>query len=367
MSWTIPRIHTLGNTALLSHFTHELARHPAQPAIPEIVKLLSNETEFTQFRNSNSTLTHNIYNAMGNKSTRSVQLMSAFQPPVYGNGDLVHIKNLVIDCEHTRLKDLKKYKKCLDNSSNVVLLDGDRAAMRHLISTVFKDDSEHERPNLYQCLTDFRVWKEKERFSSNVFGFGSLKIGRVPRSYEDPEQELKVQDVDLLKLISQSTRLNPTFLSYHEFKHLQYEHLIVKSTISTFTTLFDCTNGELLNMRIHVPLSKYVNECVKIILASDPKLNAETSALTAGVFNVERLLSVVYQVLRTTEHQSSVMRKQFQAYNNSGLFYNSAYFCRLARENHIKYCLYNTLYNQLLSAKISAKSDRADHEISSIL
>lgn len=358
MSWTVPRIYTLGNSPLLNHITQELARHPAQPAVPELVKLLANETEFTQFRNANSTLQENILNAKRQKSTRSIQLMSAFQPPVYGNGDVVHVKNLVIDYEYRKMGGMLRYKKCLDKSSNIVVLNGDKAAMDHLVANVFNDVQENERPNLYQCLTDFRVWKGEEKFKNNFIGFGSMRIGRIPRSYENHDLELDVQNVDILKVISECTGLNAKFLNYQHFNNLQYEHLIIKSSISTFSALFDCSNGELLKMNITAPLRKYVNECVKIILASDPSLDPNLNSLTAGILDVDRLLSVIYEVLRSTEKQSSMMRKQFQAFNDVDLFNNTGYFCKLARTHHLKFSLYNSLYNQLLSARIDLKDHR---------
>ncbi|KAH3676262.1 hypothetical protein WICMUC_002139 [Wickerhamomyces mucosus] len=363
MSWTIPRVYTIGRSPLIEHITHEISKHPKQPKVPEIVSLLPNEKKFTEFRNLNSTSTQTIYSNKSASHTSSIQLMSSFQPPIYGNGEYVHIKNLIFHYDKSSFNHLKTCIKCLDKTSNILLLNSDKSVLDHLLRTTF--NNQFERPNIFQCLHDFRLWSNKD-FHTNAYGFGGLRLARVPRDLTNKESydydlQNNLDRIDLMKLISEVPSLNSIFLKYNDFALLQYEHLIVKSSISVFSSLFDVTNGELLQMHISEPLKKYIKECVKIISSTDPIIMG--NSFTNTMFDIDRLLDVIFTILKKTERDSSTMRIQFKSFYGDEINNTCGYFTNLSQRNNVKQNLYNSLYTQLLNARLSLKNYRSSKEL----
>lgn len=364
----LPRVYSMGSSPLASLITHRIASLPDQPKIPQVVSLLPSEQSLRLFLNNNSTLKLKEYNSNRLYNVSDVQLMSACRPPIYGDGSLAIINELILGINHhDDIKQILEYRKCLTPDSNVLLLNPNKSVLLKLIDKVWNDPN--ERPNIYQCLNDFIIWKD-DKFSINLFNNGNLKISKFPRFLKDLDsynydlsKNLSTES-DLLKLINISTKLNPVFLNYKDFALQQAEYMIIKTCIGSLSALFNCSNGDLLKIdQLSTLLSKHIDECINIILKSDPLLNKIN--YTRVVLNKERILDVIITLLKKNKKDSSILRKNVNLYSNKELASTTGYFANLAIRNHIP-GNHNVLMNQLIHARTSLNKRNEYENISNI-
>jgi ketopantoate reductase len=221
--------------------------------------------------------------------------------------------------------------------------------------------NQYQRPELYQCISDFRTWSYRD-FQSGVIGEGSLKIAKIPR---DSNQECyqydlsrHYEEVELLKSLSQTERLNPVFLKYSDFIIAQYEQMVVKTAVGSLTALHDCTNGELLKMEHTYQILSYViDDCLRIISKHEPTLWNTSSTSTA--LSKGRLVELCISFLRTTQGESSMLRKQVNVWNASDVMNTTGYFAYIARQEKV-FAPHINMMNKILEDRISLAHSRGN-------
>lgn len=343
----------------LSHVVSmELAQLPEQPAVPRLVYLLKSDRALRGFLNHNSTLRVSDYGYNQPPLVRSIQLMSACNPPEYEDGQFAPVESLV--CSFNKPRDvsaLHKYKRNLSTGSSVLLLNSDRSYLDSMKKLLWQNDA--VRPELYQCISDFRTWSYGD-FQSGVIGDGSLKIARIPRSATDEEYDLDLsqtyKDVEFLSSIKQTQRLNPVFMKYRDFALHQYEQMIVKTAVGSLTAVHDCTNGELLKLKYTYEMLGYViGDCLRIIRNSSNGTNLHADDNVA--LSKERLMDVCISLLRKTQGESSQLRRQVHVWNATEVMNTTGYFAYLARQTKVRAPHVNMM-NKILEDRISLAHTR---------
>lgn len=364
MSQLVPRVYALGNSPLCLLVSHALSTLPRHQHNPQIVALLRSEKELRQFLNNNSTVSLKQYVSHGNFHQSSTQLLSACRPPEVSNGTPAVVDDLILSMNHQfDINELQKYKKCLTSESNILLLNGDRNSTQWIFDKVWKNPL--DRPNMYQVISDFRVWSESP-FETSILGDGSLKISKIP-SYIDDFSACNYDlgrnlqnECNIVKFINESRLLNPTFVNYGDFALLQAEHMIIKTVIGSLTALFDCKNGELLHMRkISNLVSTHVDECIAIIQKADPLLSQ--IPYSPATLNRDRIRDVIFTFLKQTDKESTQMRREFNHWSKIEIQQTVGYFAGLAIEKKVR-GTHNITLNRLLHAKLALKKYRDVNE-----
>lgn len=359
---TVPRVYSVGASNLGRLVTFQLAQNPLQPRIPEIVYLLKSEQQLSRFLEKNSTIRLHDRRLRNREVTRSCQVMAAADAPRYGNRDFAHIDNLIFAAPSTHIHHvLKTYKKNISNKTNILLLDSGVNSAENFYQGIFKDVS--NRPNIYQTLCTHRVWGEVE-FETNWLSSGNMTIARLPRDFENateeelnynPNSKLMADEPPFIKMLSNTTTLNPVLVSYKNFEILQIESTIVKACVEPLSGVLGRKYGELLQMSNLTDIcSGIIRESVRIIKQAYPKVAA--SQLGRVALDEDRLLDVVLDTFRQHSSDSVFMGKNNSFMKDEPPFEANSTLVSIARKHKLGAHI-NNVYAQMVRAKSSFYND----------
>lgn len=332
--------------SLLQLVLMELAQLPEQPQIPRMVYLMKSELALRHFLNRDSTVKLTRYDDRKVAYEVERQLMSACTPPEYETGELAHMDSLV--CEFSKLRSctqLHNYKKNLDKTSSLLILNNDKSYVDSLRTLVWKD--EVSRPDLYQCMGSFNTWSMGV-YHSGVMGTGQLKIARIPRSREEYDYDLSAgfEQVPLLSAINDTKNLNPIYMKYTDFLVEQFESMIVKTTVGSVSSLYGCSNGDLLKLKnVESIMSLIIHDCLRVISTLEPTLDM-------AMLHKDRLIDVCIKTIKQTERTSTILQRQIQKWNAAEIYNTTGYFSYMSRKNGV-YCPQISLVSRILEDKIS--------------
>ncbi|CCH41619.1 Glycerol-3-phosphate dehydrogenase [NAD(P)+] [Wickerhamomyces ciferrii] len=353
----IPRVYSLGLTDVNKFLVYNLAKYPEQPKIPDIVLLLKSDEQLSRFVSNDSKVSVTDYTNL-RASTKFTQLMAAYQPPRFANGDHAPIENLTISSSSFQLKtELKKFQKSINQNSNILLLNPSMSATQ-TINQLYGNSP--KKPNIYQCLSTHSLWGAGE-FGVNNIGRGNLTITKVPKNSNAPISEQNnlidmKNEPPFIQLLSKLREVDPVFVSYFNFQLLQMESLVIKACIEPLTDVFDCYNGDLLKMdKISEISGDLIDESCQILKIAHPEL--VDSPLGSIALNSERLLDVVFNNLNLNKEGGREIAKLQKRSKKQEIFETNGYLSSLAKKHKIKAPL-NTTYSDILRAKYSLANNR---------
>ncbi|CCH62607.1 hypothetical protein TBLA_0H03260 [Henningerozyma blattae CBS 6284] len=304
------RVYAITSNPISEYICLALARLPQQPAVPELVLLLRNNTILTSYLQNDSSLTVNLPR---NKSISS-QFMAAVSPPKYEDGSYAHMSNMLIGQTSTKeiAFQLDKYRACIRSDSNILLLDPNWTTLElvsnHQLwnknrgSAVSLSDGEDENPS--KNLLNFpSVWIGSTKFwqraqfhkikpFTSSLNTNSLKVAdelrplslKLCKFTEDVSNRNKIfssknEDnlITLLKETSITTNqplIDTTFISYNEYLISRLQELIIDSCLISISKLFGCNKyKELRNVEnFHRLINLILKEQFKIIRCAFPEL-----------------------------------------------------------------------------------------------
>lgn len=333
--------------SLLQLVLMELAQLPEQPSVPRMVYLMKSELALRHFLNRDSTVKLTRYDDRKVAYEVERQLMSACTPPEYETGELAHMDSLV--CEFSKLRSctqLHNYKKNLDKTSSLLILNSDKSYVDSLRTLVWKD--EVSRPELYQCMgNSFNTWSMGV-YHSGVMGSGQLKIARVPRSREEYDYDLgsSFEQVPLLSAINSTRNLNPVYMKYTDFLVEQFESMIVKTAVGSVSALYGCSNGDLLRLKnVGSIMSLIIHDCLRIVSNLEPSLDMT-------LLHKDRLVDVCITTIKQTERTSSILQRQVQKWTAVEIYNTAGYFSYMSRKHGV-YSPQISLVSRMLEDKMS--------------
>ncbi|CCC68384.1 hypothetical protein NCAS_0B03000 [Naumovozyma castellii] len=376
---TIPRLYTLGNSAISPLIASEIAKLPTQPKVPKIVLLLQDQKQLQRFLDGDSKIS---IHHKGEIPSSELQFMASCNPPIYSTGEVATIDNLLV-AEHrakSLTSSLTKYKKSISPTTNVMLVNPPFGSIEYLYEKVWKQPS--IRPNLFIGMTKVRnpthIAKASNEFHVNVRKNGlSMFLSPIPRDLRNynpllvNEQDM-MKENEFIRLLKEteshsrrntleSTPLEFVLLPFGELLLFRLERLIVDSCIESLSLLYDCQySGELLMLvKATELLRRLIKEQVKILKIAYPSLSVITNSSIA--LDQDRLYNLIIDSLKKSSNQSKASRLKKPVPIQSNIDELCGYFVRLAYSNNID-CKWNEMLKWLVKGKLLlAKHRRLDY------
>lgn len=131
----------------------------------------------------------------------------------------------------------------LNKKTNVLFLQNGMGMYEQLCKQVWKDAV--ERPNLIFSTSTHGVKSTDTDWTYIHAGVGDLKLALYPRN--DGSSDVRTIENPLVKLL-ETVDLGLVPVEYGEFVILQFEKLIMNSCMNAISAVFQCQNGELLEL-----------------------------------------------------------------------------------------------------------------------
>lgn len=407
----LPQIHVLGAGSIGCLIAQSIASLPIQPSIPQVILYLSSIRRLQSYiENDNSTVT--IERSLLETPTSSQTFNQVFEsniraysaPRKFVTGVNMPIDNLIITTKaHQTLHALKPYLPGITNKTTVLLVQNGMGTIDQLCKTVWPD--KEKRPILLHGITTHGIYRINDGFRFHHVGLGDLKIAKIPNNYEPIDtliseneiindettktqtkklikenrsqldynysEEIETKDLNeleknpMISLLIDCEHLSTSLYNYSTLEVLQWEKLIINACINPITALYDCLNGEILRLEDHKHIfTSIINECLKVIFISNPHLNKNAFAIQS--LTTERLLDIVYHIISITKYNSSSMREDITDLRGTEIDYINGHIAFLGRRHGI-YVPINTMFTNLIKARLSLTRFRADSAIKSMI
>ncbi|CCE65455.1 hypothetical protein TPHA_0L00980 [Tetrapisispora phaffii CBS 4417] len=283
----VPRVYAAGSSPLGFYLASQIARIPSHNKFPEVILLLEDEKKLNRFLYKDSNLD---FQFRKNNVLLPIQMMASCNPPVYSNGELSVIENLIISAPTSPsfYSTLFKYKNSLNGSSNILLINPEFGFLKGLHS-LWKEKT--EVPNiLIGFVKNYDSFNPPVRFVKEEFQLRvnppqlDFIVSYFPTnlknySYSNDLEHLKYmkEKNPLLKIISKASslsfslprpnKLNVMHSTYGELLIIRMEELIVNSCIDSLTTVYDCIYpSDLLKVdNLEIIVSNVINEQIAVL------------------------------------------------------------------------------------------------------
>lgn len=373
----IPRVYSLASNPIATLLAYEIAQIPAQPKVPQVVLLLNDQKKLSRFLDNDSKLTIQRGN---DPDFHHTQFMASHLPPAYSTGEVASIGNAIFSGPHAKglVQSIKKYRGCLRDFTNILLVDPPVGTIEHLYQNVW--ETSDSRPNLFVGISNSR----KHKIASSVDEFRinvkqskvSLNISPIPKDFKryafdataDGDLESR-QNNDLLKLLEMASNndksiipLDLRYYSYGELLLIRLERLIVRSCTEPLAAIYECKYiGELLlSDKNKDMIRKMIQEQVRILWLTHSFLPSIPNSSIA--LDCQRLYSVVIKELENGNDKKSVIKLKLDQLEATNVNELTGYFVRLAAYRKVD-CRWNETITNLVKGKVAMTRHRAlSHE-----
>ncbi|AJV04925.1 Cbs2p [Saccharomyces cerevisiae YJM1573] len=375
MSSSIPRVYSLGNSAMTYLLALRIAQLPSQPKVPSVVLLLNDQKKLNRFLNNDSKII--VKSSNNNKEIYHRQFMASCVPPILSNGEIAPIENLIVSDPSSKFitAQLSKYNKSLRPETNILFLNPSLNLLEHLHRYRWRFDE--ARPNLFMGFTtpvDVGTIHQEFQLSLKVKGriqFHIAKIDGFPRmssvgksaslSLRGDRQKSEKENNTFYKLFREISRLRSGIgsdlvsfdLHVHGFQDLfftELEKLILESCTEPLLAVYDCVYKKEL---LKIPgaqdiIKKLISEQLSIIDRSYPSLN--TNPNYSVIFDKERIFSLVMRDLEVNGHKRAKLAQSLNQLNQTNINELNGFFVSLG-----KYKKCNCKWNDILLTLIKGK------------
>ncbi|ANZ77938.1 BA75_04862T0 [Komagataella pastoris] len=313
----------------------------------DIVLLLRSERRLNKYLNNNSKFIYENLTNLRNPTKEEYHLRAISHIPKDHGGLPEHIDNLIITTKcHQTVEALEPYISCISEKTNILLIQNGFGVE----SKLKKIWPQNEVPNMFQGVISHGVFKDRFWNVKHV-GNGDLKIGRLAN--EDTEVPQFIQDLLV------SPVLNAELLSFEELLKIRLEKLIVNCCINPLTAIYDCLNGELLQLS-HRQFHRVINECVRCLTA-DKELTKifSNDASFAQLMDRERLLKTVLKVCESTKRNSSSMREDVRQVHQTEVDFLNGYISDVGKNNKV-FTPYNDMLSEMVKNRVMLNYKREE-------
>lgn len=374
---SIPRVYSLVNNPITSLLAYEIAQLPSQPKVPQVVLLLNDMKKLSRFLENDSKLTIQKNN---DTDYHHSQFMASHLPPVYSTGEVATIPNAIFSGPHVKglVQSIQKYKKSLNDRSNVLLVNPPVGVIENLYMNVWQ--TKESRPNLLIGIT-----ARKERsvaVSVNEFHINvkkpklRLRISPVPKDLFHYNEDLQSDEIrnmrernDLVKLLESTTEnksgvlsLDLLFYPYGELLLIRLEKLIIESCIEPLAALYGCRYRHELFKIEHAKnlIMDMIKEQVWILRCAYPFLANIPNVKTA--LDYDRLYSVVLRELEQGGNKFTRMLYEIDQLQGTNISELTGFFMRIANYRKIDCKLNNTITNLVMGKAALARQKTFDYK-----
>ncbi|ODV80543.1 2-dehydropantoate 2-reductase [Suhomyces tanzawaensis NRRL Y-17324] len=333
------RAYVLGAGSMGCLVAHELNQAFSRQMQPTL--LLRNKNRVEEFNKANSQITVFKQNGLNVTSSKST-LTALYQPPEDT------IDNLIIATKtYQTERALAPYVPHLKPTSNVLILQNGMGMASHLTNRFWP--TEASRPQIFQAISTHGAYKTSP-YNIHHAGQGKLSISYIPKKIEPPSHDL-AQLPELVQFLVDTKPLNASYLNPQSFILVQMEKLVVNSCINPMSAIMDCFNGDLLYGTKVIPIMKRViQEAIQVFFAEYKILEQIPEA--RSFLQEERLLNQVLKVCQDTRANSSSMREDVRALNQTEIDWMNGYIGKLGYKHDIP-CPTNKMLVGMVKNKLS--------------
>ncbi|KAI9733378.1 MAG: hypothetical protein M1834_003462 [Cirrosporium novae-zelandiae] len=266
------------------------------------------------------------------------------------------------------VRALRPYKDRLGPQSTILFLQNGMGVQDEVNKELFPDIK--TRPKYMLGIITHGL-AGRRRYSVIQHGFGTMAVGLVPnyplqylhKPELDAESILKkrlpswtpVSSRYLLRTLTRTPSLVAAGFAPTDLVQQQLEKLAVNCIINPLTTLFDCTNGELLYDYSITRVMRLLLAEISLVVRSLPELQGLPNVNIR--FSPERLETVVVSVAANTAQNHSSMLQAVRRGKQTEVNYINGYIVRRGEELGIK-CVMNYMIQHMVHGKSRQQSKR---------
>ena len=272
-----------------------------------------------------------------------------------------HIGSMVVTTKAQQTASaLLPFLPRLSRRSTIVVIQNGVGVLDELEQRVFPNPD--TRPNIVLGVATHGVFTH-DPFVVEHAGLGNIRLALVPRSADvlpdvgrllkDPETASAGQ---ILRLLMQCTNLSCVSMTYQELFLTQLEKLVVNCVINPLTTVFDCTNGDLVNnASMSVIMNSIISEACAVLHTLPQVQQASHLRFTTG-----RLRKLVVQAAHATSKNVSSMRQDALQRKTLEIDYINGYIVQQGQDHGIAVPMNATLMEMTKARACMARKTPID-------
>lgn len=276
-----------------------------------------------------------------------------------------YISQLIVNTKANKaLAAINQIRHRLDRHSTILFLCDGMGIMDEVNWTMFADPV--ERPNYILGVVPRTFVAHSSHLHLSLDELGSSFYSIVPR-YLRPVREGWPEDVVqsapsaayLLRTLTRSSELLAVGLPFFDLLTMKLEKLAVRAVIDPLTTLYACTNGELLRNHRARSMTRLLLEEISQVLLSLPELDGLQSTSTR--FDRVQLKSLTSSILFHSSNERSLMLRDVEAARKTDVDFINGYIVGRGRELGIP-CPTNSAMIYSVKGKLATMINRVvDH------
>lgn len=332
-------VHVLGVGAMGGLIAHEL--RVAHATSITLTLLLKSKSRFLHHSQQNDTITVNRIQDNGNHSTSSSKIPGLTSAELAMKPGDFKIQNLIVGTKtYQTLGALSPYIKYLDEKSTILFIHNGMGVIERVTEKFWP--IEPQRPKLFKGVVTHGAYKTAPNIINHV-GFGDIKLSYIPKHDEH-------QSSPMVNYITETPHLNGKVVDYNDFVLSELEKLMINACINPLTAVLDCLNGDLLyGTKVVDIMKRVIYEGIDVIRTSHAVLFSQIPHANT-MFSPERLLDIVFAVIRSTSMNSSSMREDVRSLRQTEIDFINGYISQLGHKHGIP-----TPTNNLLIAMVKSK------------
>lgn len=268
------------------------------------------------------------------------------------------IWNLIVSTKASAtVAAVSKVAHRLRRDSSIMFLQNGIGMLDELSEQLFPNVE--TRPNYVVGVISHGLNRSKP-YQINHAGFGTIAVGILPRN----PGEVPFQYADTSRYLVRTITRTPIFaavpFSPTDIFEQQLDKLAVNCIINPLTSVFDCTNGELMNSFSVTRIMRLLLAEISLVIRSLPELQ--------GVLNKDlrydpgRLEAKVVVVARRTAANISSMLHDVRERQVTEIDYINGYIIRRGEEMGIK-CVLNYMLLHMVKAKGKVVGNAQDDQL----
>lgn len=274
------------------------------------------------------------------------------------------IRNLIVGTKVPQtIPALSNIASNITAKTNILFLQNGMGLYETLCETLWQNSA--ERPNMIFSTSTHGVRSIPDiTFGFNHNGPGDLKVSLAPR--KDSPANLTADNA-LVALLLEST-LNTIPLPYDEFIIAQFEKLMINCTMNALTGLYNCVNGELLDLQsldylLHHIVSESINAFKAYLADSNIPISIPQDTLDNHYFNTDAFCEYVRFIIHRNAKSTTSMVQDIAALRDTEIDNINGYIVHLAKQ-HGTSAPHNSMIVELIKSKLSLDRarDQRKHE-----
>lgn len=299
---------------------------------PDVVLLLRNSVKVDHFKNTNKSTVF-VKRLFKTPS----EIISAKFEAQTSRDVKVPIENLIVTTKTYQTQQaLQPYLPLITEDTNILLIQNGLGVAQELYKDVWPDI--RTRPNLYQGVINHGAFVSPntgDRYEISHSGFAPFFIGKIPKDLNSTSinnGEIFENIPLFIQQLRDAKGLDTTILSYTDLLISQIKKFTVNACINPVTSIIDCINGELQDVKsVKELFYDIVSESVETLLKLYPVLQEKDNI--HEILNKKKLVEDVLHIgTVANQKNSSSMRQDCLNLRDTEIDYINGFIVKAAKE-----------------------------------